>query len=135
MAEVVEPTKELPGGSIARPKLKEISPYLFLSSIESYYLFEHLRGWPYDIYLEFDFTLNKLKQVHVSGKRTEDRMKQLGLDYTGMFKLDAKKGAELYSVISQNRASSYGTEIQCDLDRKDHVISNVHPKAVRGFDF
>lgn len=119
MAEIIEPTKQ--------------TSSLFLSSIESYYLFEHLRGWPYDIYLEYDFETNKLKQVHTTGKRTEERAKQLGLDYSNMFKLDAKQGAQLYSIISKNRADGMGTDIVMEL--KGQEVDNAMAKAVRGFDF
>ena len=106
---------------------------LFLSSVESYYLFEHLRGWPYDIYLEFDDKQNKLKQVHTTGKRTEERAKQLGLSYEHMYKLDAKKGSELYSAISSNRANSSGTEVTMEVKGQEIVDVVVH--SVRGFDF
>ena len=109
------------------------SSSLFLSSVESYYLFEHLRGWPYDIYLEFDDKQNKLKQVHVTGKRTEPRAKQLGLSYEHMFKLDAKKGSELYNTISSNRANSSGTEVTMTL--KGQEIVDVVAHSIRGFDF
>lgn len=118
-----------------RPDVSITAPpdHLFLSSIESYYLFEHLRGWTNDVYLEFDANQNKLKQVHVTGKRIEDRMKQLGLDYSNMFKLEAKKGAELYSAISQNRANGYGTEVSMEL--KGQEIDTAVAHSVRGFDF
>jgi len=129
MAESVINAKNLPPTVFE----KTSSTSLFLSSVESYYLFEHLRGWPYDIYLEFDDKQNKLKQVYTTGKRTEERAKQLGLSYEHMYKLDAKKGSELYSAISQNRANGYGTEITMQLE--GHDIIKVNTKAVRGFDF
>lgn len=114
-----------------KPTTKKLSS-LFLSSIESYYLWEHLRGWSNDIYLEFHDN-GKLKQVYVTGKRIEDRMKQLGLEYANMFKLDAKKGSELYDVISQNRSGGYGTEVEFELKGQD--VDRVLSKTIRGFDF
>jgi hypothetical protein len=106
---------------------------LFLSTIESYYLFEHLRGWSHDNYLEF-YPEGKLKQVYSTGKRTEDRAKQLGLSYDGMVHFDPKMSSELYSVISKNRAAGAGTELTIELDGKGEV-KKVTPKTVRSFDF
>lgn len=111
-----------------------ISP-LFLTTIESYYLFEHLRGWTNDNYLEF-YPSQRLRQVHSTGKRPgiEERQKQLGMTYNGMLKLPAKMGSELYHAISENRAAGCGTEITIELDDKGE-IGAITPKSTRSFDF
>ena len=116
-------------------KKEGLERQLYLSSIETYYLFEHLRGWSHDVYLEFHPD-GKLKQVHSTGKRIEERAKQLGLSYDGMVKIDAKLGGSLFSAISKNRADSCGTEIEIKLDDKGEIdIDKLNVKPVKSFDF
>jgi len=107
---------------------------LNLSKIESYYLFEHLRGWTHGAYLDF-YPNGKLKDVYITGKRTEERSKELGLKYDGMVYLDAKLGSEIYSIISKNRSNSYGTEFEIILNAEKNEVDKIIPHSVRGFDF
>lgn len=106
---------------------------LYLSTIESHYLFEYLRGWSNDMYLEFHPD-GKLKQVYNTGKRTEERAKQLGLSYNSMIKLDSKLCSRLHNDIFANRANSSGTEIEIELNEKGEV-SKIQTRPVRSFDF
>lgn len=126
MAEVTSET--------TKTKEQTISSSSFnLSKIESYYLFEHLRGWTHDTYLDF-YDNGKLKDVYSTGKRIEPRSKELGLNYDGMIHLDAKLGSELYSIITKNRSNSRGTELEIILN-DEREVDKIIPKAVKSFDF
>ena len=110
---------------------------LHVSPIEALIVWEATRTGYYsenakDIYLEFDGV--KLKDVHITGRPTEERAKQLGLDYSKMYLMEAEMCNKVHSTISANRAKGTGTELLMETN-KDGKITKLQMNKTRSFEF
>jgi hypothetical protein len=114
--------------------------FLHVSPIEALIVWEATRtGYysekPKDIYLEFFDSghTDKLKNAHITNRPTEKRAKDLGLDYSTMYLMEADMCNKVHSQISANRAEGYGTELV--METNDRKITKLQMNKTRSFEF
>ena len=69
----------------------------------------------------------------ITGRPTEHRAKQLGLDYSTMYLMEADMCNKVHSQISENRAGGTGTELL--METEDHKITKLTMNKTRSFEF